>query len=105
MAAAKSKRAGETQRTEMAQKPTTGRNAALAALAAKGEYQDLAVETEANARLGAPEFTGRFYDLGGEVRAVLLAPWFSADGRTMFRGDVVSASGEWLDARGVFKRL
>lgn len=105
VAAAKSKRAGESQRTEMAQKPSTHRNAALAALAAKGQYRDLADETEGNARLGVPALTGRFYDLGGGVEAVLLAPWCQVDGRTVFRGDVVRVSDAWLDGRDGFARL
>ena len=49
--------------------------------------------------------TGRSYDLGGDTRGVLLDPWLVVDGRTVFRGDVVSASAGWFEDRPMFAVL
>ena len=104
MAAAKSKRAAPAV-TPMAQEPGSARNAALAALAARGTYEDLAADTVAASRLGVPMLTGRLYDLGGTTRGVLLAPWAAVGDVTVFRGDVVSAPAVWFEDRPMFAVL
>lgn len=91
--------------TPMAQKPGSARNAALAALASKGAYQDAAAVTEPEARLGVPALTGRVYDLGGDVQGVLLDPWAVVGERTVFRGDVVKAPAVWFEDRPGFTVL
>lgn len=104
MAAVKSKRAA-AETTSLAQKPGSARNAALAALASRGTYEDLAAATAPGATVGVPALTGRSYDLGGDTRGVLLDPWLVVDGRTVFRGDVVSAPAGWFEERPMFAVL
>ena len=104
MAAVKSKRAAAVT-TPLAQKPGSARNAALAALASRGTYEDLAADTTPGAQARVPALTGRVYDLGGGTRGVLLAPWLVVDGTTVFRGDVVSAPAEWFGERPMFAVL
>ena len=104
MAAVKSKRAAP-ETTPMAQKPETARNAALAALASRGTYEDLAAATTPDAQARVPALTGRSYDLGGDTRGVLLDPWLVVDDRTVFRGDVVSAPAGWFEERPMFAVL
>lgn len=80
--------------------PADDRNAALAALAAKGAVVDAAKN---NPKPKLPRLTGVEHDLGGSVRAVVVAPsvvlpW--EDRRLfLYRGEVVKAEAKFVDDR------
>jgi len=83
----------------------TDRNAALAALAGKGE----AVDAPDPVRPATPPLTGVVHDFGGDVSAVLTSPShvFRVGGRTRFvyRGEVVKAEAGFVDSRPFLVRL
>ena len=96
--AARSKRAEGDSREPDSAGPATARNAALAALAAKGTVVDAPDPV-----VSLPRLTGVEHDLGGDVRAVVVAPSLvlRRDDRSLFlyRGEVVNATAEFVDER------
>lgn len=80
--------------------PATARNLALAALAEKGTVVDAALDNQVPA---LPTLTGVEHDLGGTVRAVMVAPSLvlRRDDRSLFlyRGEVVNATAGFVDER------
>ena len=96
--AARSKRVEGDAREPDSVGPATARNAALAALAAKGAVVDAPAPV-----VPLPRLTGVEHDLGGDVRAVVVAPSLvlRRDDRSLFlyRGEVVNATAGFVDER------
>ena len=86
--------------------PATDRNRALAALADKGVVKD---EESKPVTRPLPALSGMEHDLGGDVRAVSTYPSYVVyqgdRTRIIYRGDVVLADQEWVEARDGFVKL